>query len=93
LDVKVLPIRKDGSMAESMFSPPSRPFRASEKRLEWFVQSHSGAKNMTHVIPPASPDAGFHLQSSAPSPVTQPQAFDTIKLRWRFSDQFMTQGK
>ena len=36
LDVKVLPIRKDGSMAESMFSPPSRPFCVPEKRAEWF---------------------------------------------------------
>ncbi len=49
LDVKVLPIRKDGSMAESMFCPPSRPFCASQKRPEWFFKSHSGAETMTTV--------------------------------------------
>jgi hypothetical protein len=51
LDVKVLPIRKDGSMAESMFSPPSRPFCASEKRPEWFFKSHSGAETMSTTTP------------------------------------------
>jgi hypothetical protein len=39
LDVKVLPIRKDGSMACPMFSTPSRPFRVPEKRQEWFLVS------------------------------------------------------
>ncbi len=58
LDVKVLPIRKDGSMAESMFSPPSRPFCASEKRPEWFFKSHSGAKTMTTVNTTTTPKTG-----------------------------------
>jgi hypothetical protein len=57
------------------------------------LQSRTGVETMTHVTTSASPDAGFHLQSSAPSPVFQPRAFDTIKLRRRFSDQFTTQGK
>ena len=80
-------------MAESMFSPPSRPFRASEKRLEWFVKSHSGVETMTYVTTLASSHAGFHLQSPAPSPVIHSPAFDAIKLRQRTRDHFTTKGK
>lgn len=58
LDVKVLPTRKGGSMAESMFSPPSRPFCASEKRMEWFFRSHSGEQTMTTVNATTTPKPG-----------------------------------
>ena len=57
LDVRVLSIRKDGSMAESMFSPPSRPSRVPEKHAEWFFQSHSGAETMTKVNSTTTPKA------------------------------------
>ena len=57
LDVKVLSIRKDGSMAESMFSPPSRSSRVPEKRRGWFFQSHSGARTMTTVNTTTTPKA------------------------------------
>jgi hypothetical protein len=57
LDVKVLPIRKDGSTAEPVFSPPSRPFCVSEKHPEWFSKSRSGA-TMTTVNTPATPICG-----------------------------------
>lgn len=80
-------------MAESMFSPPSRPFRASEKRLEWFVKSHSGVETMTYVNTLASSHAGFHLQSPAPSPVIQSRVSDALKRRRRISDHFTTKGE
>jgi hypothetical protein len=58
LDVKVLPIRKDGSMAGSMFSPPSRPFCVPEKRPEWLFKSQPGAETMTTVNTPTTPKTG-----------------------------------
>ncbi len=72
LDVRVLPTRKDGSMAESMFSPPSRPSRVPEKRMEWFFQSHSGAEAMTNVISLASRRAVLSLQTPAQVPTFKP---------------------
>lgn len=57
LDVGVLSIRKDGSMAESMFSPPSRPFCVPEKHIGWFYKSHSGAETMTTVNTTTTPQA------------------------------------
>ena len=66
LDVKVLPIRKDGSMALSMFSPPSRPFCASEKRPEWFFKSHNGAETMTTVNTPTTPKTGTTPAANIP---------------------------
>jgi len=58
LDVRVLPTRKGGSVARSMFSPPSRPFCVSEKRTEWFCQSHRGDQTMTTVNTTTTPKPG-----------------------------------
>jgi hypothetical protein len=41
---------------------------------------------MTHVIPLASPRAGFQVQPPAPVPTTTIQALDAITPRRRISD-------
>ena len=82
LDVKVLPTRKGGSMALSMFSPPSRPFCASEKRPEWFFKSHNGDQTMTTVKTTTTPTPGNLSTGHAPQ-FTPPQTAFGQMLRLR----------